>query len=405
MSEDESFEEEGARHAREARERAARDPFEGDEHGSQFESEGGSDGEANEPEPSWSKPADVLRRVKRPKARFATGYAALDQASRGGAPTGGLLIIQGGPDSGKTGLAVQVAVKIGLEHKVPVWIYTSDGGAESTAVRVGLLLGFDGERLDQRDVEEVQKLDEALAERSIFIVTDGPEMNLGGLIAEAEALDPETPHILVVDSIQETPPGVAGATERDIVNANVRLLRGAKASKVPWLILATSEVVKSAYATRKGSKQTNPLAAGSDSAKIGYAASMMINLSGDPAKGPHFGQAAVIKNKLGGGKPSFELRLETPSLKLVGREPEVEDDRPARDSGGKEERIRPFAEKVWCLLFEEGPKNGSELVEKFHCHDRRITQAVAFLGSRVAITPGPRNSRIYRAVGGAQGQR
>jgi hypothetical protein len=267
----------------------------------------------------WRTPAQTLDAFPPPRAYFLTGLPAVDRATRGrGLPTGKLVVIQGEPESGKTGLAVQVAVKIGIDYNVPVWIYASDGGEEATAVRVGGLLGFDTDKLEARDPEEKGRLAEALSDRRIFIVSDSNECaNLEVVVQKAEAIDPGTPHVLAVDSIQETPPrAVREASERDTVILSARILRRARQSKVPWLILCTSEVVKSAFSAKKESQRSRKIAAGAESSKIGYVASMVIHLSGDPSVAPGYGTAEIVKNKIGGLKLRFGLRLEEKTLAL-----------------------------------------------------------------------------------------
>jgi hypothetical protein len=266
----------------------------------------------------WRRPADTLRAFPAPKARFMTPWPSLNKATRGrGIPTNAVVVVQGETDAGKTSMALQFAVHLAQEYGAKVWIYSPDGGEVSTAVRAGGLLGFDLDRLENRDPEEIVRLEQAMRDLHINIVTDSSELaNLELVIKEAEEISPDTPHILALDSVQETPPSAeAQPSERDAVIANVRLLRKARQSKVPWLVIATSEIVKSAFSAKKDALRSRKIAAGSETGKIGYLATVVIHLSGNPAVGPNYGRADVVKNKLG-PKLSYGLKVQEATLAL-----------------------------------------------------------------------------------------
>lgn len=349
----------------------------------------------------WRTPTAVLDAIPQPKARFSVSIPSLNEATVGGIPTGRLFVVQGEPDSGKTGLAIQIGVEIGMRHDALVLIYAADGGESAAAVRVGGLLGLSIEKLDIRDDLEKEKLAEQLANRRIYIVEDSHEdATIENVIEEAEKLDPDVAHVLVVDSIQETPPGSDnGTSERDTVNATVRLLRRAKQSAVAWTIIATSEVVKWAFASKRASDRSRQIAAGSDSAKIGYAADLVVHLSGDPGLEPEFGCAKVVKNKLGGGKPSFALKLDRESLRLSEIDlTSLDEDRDKRRAAAREKDLESLAEKAWRHLKKHGPTNESDLRDALEVQLVRLRAALAEHAERFSKTKGPRNANVYSAV-------
>lgn len=370
--------------------------------------EGGGPQPAEKPAPAFfRRPAEVLAEIPLPKARLATGFPAIDKASRGGLPTGSLTVIQGGPDAGKTGMAIQVPIHMALhvteDERAIAFFYMPDCGREVTAVRIGALLGFSTEALEQRDKKEVGAFDRALSDRGVFIFDDSlEELNLERAIAEAEKVKPELPHVLVTDSIQEAVPSEEVNDERARVIANVRTLRRAKNSRVPWILIATSEIIKSAYSSKRHSDDGAPIAAGSESAKIGYSANLMIHLTGDPAVGPDYGSARVVKNKLGGPKEAFGLRLDPATLKLHELDRQaVEDAKTETAERQTRQADATMDDAIFRFLGERDRVSHNEIDSSVP--GRRVAKKAALdrlmRNGRVTCTEGPRGSNLYARVG------
>ncbi len=353
---------------------------------------------------SWKSPAGVLRAQPKPKARFKSLIPALNKASRAGFPTGALVVLQGGPDAGKTGLGLQEAVRAALEEEAAVVIFTPDQGREATAVRIGALLGLDAQKLEERDEAELKCFAELLRDRDIFLPDDcDEETTVEAVIAAAEKIRPDLPHVLFLDSLQEARPSEQAddLAERERVIANVRACQKAtKSTTVPWLVIATSQTTKASAASDPRNRQPAILA-GAESAKIAFAAQLVVHLDGDPAQGPQFGRGRVVKNKLGGPKPTFGLQLDPKSTKLS--ESDVAEANRQRDESEAREREKALSklqDEALALLLKHNPLNVTALHGRIGGRKGDLLAALNGLEAQGAAIwrEGPRNSRVWEAV-------
>jgi len=357
----------------------------------------------------WLRPGDVLRHSPLPKARFVSTFPALNRATKDqGLPTGALIVVQGPPDSGKTGAAIQDALHIGMDYDAVVVIFTPDQGREATAVRVGALLGLDARKLEDRDEEEIGKLEGLLYDRRIFLPDDSAEDGyVEKVIAEAEKIRPDLPHVLVLDSLQEARADerAGEASEKDRTIANVRACRTAIQGPIPWLVLATSQVTK-ASTSRDPKSRPVDVFAGSDTGKIGFATQMIVGLSGDPAVGPDYGHARVVKNKLG-PKQAFGLRLDPVTTKLSEIDSEtVDQQKKERNARAREKASSEMLVKVIETLKANPIPEGSPGIATVPlaglCRtDRRSDAFLDALDAGVAQkvierVQGPRSGTYYR---------
>lgn len=350
---------------------------------------------------NWARPGEVLLSSPAPKARFKTGIPALDRALRGGVPTGTKpVVIQGEPDSGKSAIALQIADEAEKQGAV-VAIYAPDCGAAVVATRLGALRGLDAAKLEDRDPTEVGRLVEVLAE-SDFFIADESEQDLEGFVAAAGRYRPEKPHLLAVDSIQEAVPRFGkDLDERARVIANVRILMGAALSaKVPTAVIATSETTKASYAARNPADRTRPIAGGAETAKIGFAAALILQLDGDPAS-PDGSRAAVVKTKLGGGKPEFRLRLDPATTRLSEVDgPAAEEERLDEDQRERAGKLQSVIEDVVRLLTRHpSGLSGRAIKERVHVRAALVDEALDLLdGKDRAVWTREGNAHIWRLV-------
>lgn len=352
----------------------------------------------------WLSPAAVLRVCPRPKARFASTLAAINKATCGGLPTGALVAYVGIPDAGKTGIVIQEGVEIALRHDVVLVIFTPDQGREATALRIGALLGLDQGKLEERDETEIARLDETLRERRILLPDDCDEQSTTeNVIAVAERIRPDLPHVLVLDSLQEARArgGPDDDGEKDNVIANIRACRkAATSSAVAWLVLATSQTTKASQ-SRDPKSRPPAIMAGADSAKIGFATQLIVYLEGDPSVGPAFGRAIVAKNKLRGPKPTFGLRLDPATTRLEEIDSAAADQqRDERAAQDREKVVSKLADRILALLMAKGPLNVTAIRERMSAKKKDLLDALDGLEARKAATwtPGKRNSRVWEAV-------
>jgi DNA primase (bacterial type) len=350
----------------------------------------------------YRSPAEVLDAIPQPKFRFPSGIPSIDAACRGGLPTGCVVIFVGWPDAGKTGLGTQIILEIAMKNEVVAVLFTPDGGQQATAIRIGGLLGLDQDKLEERDPEEKERLRALLRQHRIFIVDDAQDgMVYEQVRADMEKVRPDLPHVYLIDSAQECL-ATDAADELDERHRVIALARAAyktvEANPIPSLALVTSQVAGQSFAPRKRDR-TAPIGSPAESKKLSFLSHMIIYLEGDPAKEPDFGQAAVVKSKLRGPKPSFGLRVDSATSRLSEIDAVVvEQNRAERTARDETTRISALGDQVTALLVQHGPLNVSAIYERIQAKKQDLLKALFGLEAQgVAVwDPGPKNSRIWR---------
>jgi hypothetical protein len=252
----------------------------------------------------WLSPAEVLRLSPIAKARFSTGLPMLDTATGGGVPTGSVVVYQGEPDGGKTGLALQLGLKWAIEQDIVLSCYLPDGGREAASLRIGGYLGLDVKKLDARDQDEIGILDGMLADRRIFLPDPWREdTSLTRFRAHAESICADLPHVYIVDSAQESAPEDARDEHLGVKAVMQWAARIATSSSIPSIVLLTSQISVAAFGAKKPSDNRRAIAAAYGSVKVGFLAHLIVHLTGDPGRGPDYGRMEVIKSKMGVKKP------------------------------------------------------------------------------------------------------
>jgi KaiC/GvpD/RAD55 family RecA-like ATPase len=253
----------------------------------------------------------VMRIVGRDVTRLVTGLASIDKATRGGILLRKVVVIGGAPGAGKTALLVRLAYTW-LNQGVPVGILASDEEADGLLCRLGQLHGLSRDEIERGDRATCQALAK-WCESVPLLLFDGDED--GGSI-EALSRDLRTiaagrPSTLLVDSIQtarsetQTP---MGTDMRAKIDAIVRALK--HSAKVDGhLVVASSELSRAAYRNKDQAENANALAAFKESGGIEYGVSLALVLSSRQGTS-ELVDAAIVKNRLGSGKPEFMLKLD-----------------------------------------------------------------------------------------------
>jgi|GEM_PF-6529707 len=354
----------------------------------------------------WLRAGEVLQASPLPKARFKTGIPALDEASRGGLPTGAVVVFQGEPDAGKTGLALQIALKIAMDQDVVVVIYAPDGGRENAEIRLGALLGFNATKLEERDAGEIDALREKLADRRIYFPDHSREdTTFASIVSDGQKIEPELPHLYLVDSIQEcrATEDSDELDERRRVVEIMREMQKVTTATVPTLCLACSQTNTASFANRKPKDRTRPIAAGAESGKIAFLSSLIVHLDGDPSpKGaPDFGRAQIVKSKLGGSKPTFGLKLDQRTTELQEIDAAiVEQDRTEQKEREETDRMGALGDRALNLLMAHGPLSVSQLHGRIGGRRQDLLNALNGLEAQGAAgwKAGPRGARLWEAV-------
>ncbi len=265
------------------------------------------------PPADWLKPGDGLAANPLPMARIVTGFPTLDTATRGGVPTGSATLTLGAPDTGKTGLAMTVA-DAGERQGFVVIHVCPDGGREAAEIRWAQMMGFNRDKLEERDPEELARFRGAFATRNIYLpdpdLLDGlvPVNTLANIIETARSTFADVKVLLLVDSVQTVKPD---AEPRDGPRMRLEAVLGLieVATNIPgWLIVATSQTNRASRRHKNEDENSDPMTAGMESGAIEHVFELMLFLDGDSAQ-PEGVRIRVTKNKPGSGrKPIFRLR-------------------------------------------------------------------------------------------------
>lgn len=303
--------------------------------------------------------------VERAMALGAVGAEALpspfpgiDTATRGGLRPGRLLVLAGAPGAGKTSLAVQLARHF-CRAGHPVGFLASDEAADGILVRWGQQEQLSRDELEQ-GVHATRKFlaGQLLGLPLVLVDADEDRACLEDVAERVVDLaqDTQRPGVLVVDSIQtarvRAHDGI-GTSPRERVEATVNALKRAHRGQ-GLLVLATCEVSRGLY--RGGADpKINPLAAGKESGAIEYAAEMLLVLT-SVAGESDLVDVAVPKNRIGGGKDGFRIKLdrdrcrfEETSIDAPEDQEQAEDERDET----REARVAADAEVLFALFLKK----------------------------------------------------
>ena len=277
--------------------------------------------ETREREPAYQLLSEAAMDLRPAGQRFASGWATLDAATRGGLLAGRVVVLAGAPGAGKTTAAVQLAMAL-EQHGCAVAVVAFDEPAEGLVTRAGQALGHSRESLESGGSEGKAARDAFAWDcrgRAITIVDPDRDERLSTVEDAAAALDDMAergaegrPRVLVVDSLQTARCRAAAGAEstRERIDATLRTLRGI--AKQGVLVIVTSEMARGGYRTGDRGIDVSALASGKESGSIEYGASLLLGLRTVKDE-PGMVDVEVAKNRLGPAKPEFRLKLDHPS--------------------------------------------------------------------------------------------
>jgi hypothetical protein len=260
----------------------------------------------------WLLPGEGLAAHPLPVARIKTGIQTLDDATRGGLPTGTATLVLGAPDAGKTGAAMTIADEAERQGAFVVHLAV-DGGREAAEIRWGQMMGFDRRKLEDRNAEECKRFRETFFMRNVFLpdpdLLDGlmPVNTFAHIIEKARTRLHGRKVLLLLDSLQTVRPDEQDHDgPRMRIEAMLGLVR--KAANIPgWLVVSTSQTNRASRRHKNDADNTDPMTAGMESGAIEHYFDVMLYLDGDAA-GIQGVRVRVTKNKPGAGrKPIFNL--------------------------------------------------------------------------------------------------
>jgi replicative DNA helicase len=274
------------------------------------------DGAEGKPKLAWSWLSESIPTLLKPVgARLQTGFATLDEATRGGIPVGRFVVLAGAPGASKTTLAVYLASRWERAGATVVYL-AADEPADGVTTRFGQLGGWNREGLEEEGaIGDSTRAGFAERMRGRRIAVLDPD-DAGLSIEDAagvlhEAADGPL-RVLVVDSLQTARCTFAAGLDsvRERMDATVHACKRIARSGV--LVLAISEMSRAGY---NGKDMVSALASSKESGSIEYGVSLLLGLrTAKDAPGQY--DVEVAKNRIGCAKPAFRLRLDFATASL-----------------------------------------------------------------------------------------
>ena len=335
-----------------------------------------------------------------------TGIPSIDAATGGGLVLGSRVYLVGAPDAGKTALGVQL-----LDHYraagIPVGILAIDEEPSDVVTRLLQRRGVTRVECEQRTPATLHRARELLAGAPLRVYGPGTTIEAAAVdlhrtARERSPGDPRPPCVLLVDSVQ-----TARAEGEDadgslyrLVTERVAAIRAA-ASRYRMLVLATSEMNRGAYRSRKVEEQTADMAAAKESGAIEFSARLLLVLRSVPDV-PDVIECRLAKNKHGpstrASEPGVYLRLARDTQTLT----EDGDYRPvSAEDGVAAERVEAAARLALLLTQAEGVgRNAAIQALAADVSERRVRDVRAWLIEVGAIreTIGARRVRTMELV-------
>lgn len=256
-------------------------------------------------------PRDVLVqwKVSGPLVHEPTGFSELDRLTGGGPVYGSRWYLVGAPDAGKTALLVQLA-HIWAGRGIAVGVLAVDEEPDDIATRLVQRSKFSRTDCEQRRPAIVDKMVTAIGDLPLRFYPPGCpiETAAADLAAFAKAKGHQR-MAMFVDSVQQITCDALAEAEREVsprdaINANVKAIR-AVATQHKMIVIATSEMNRTAYRSVESAEASNDMAAGKESGAIEYSARIMLSLR-SVKDHPDLMQVRMVKNKHGASAPAAE---------------------------------------------------------------------------------------------------
>jgi len=268
------------------------------------------------PEEQWLSPADALARRRDLGPVTATGFLPLDrQLRRGGLPGSSVVRLIGPPEAGKTTILCSMLIAV-AQAPLPVFAIFSDEGRTQAAVRLGAQLGFDRDKLDSNDEDEVQRFLDATPPIFLLGDPDTPGTHLQSLfdLAHKHVKDGDRA-IIALDSVQTVRADRSRDETKNSAIARLMELVRNTANSTGWIFLMTSQSNREGYRKKKKEDRADPISTGAGASEIEYAADVQLNLDRPDDLGVV--AAEISKNRLMGSKVPFVLRYSEEGSRML----------------------------------------------------------------------------------------
>lgn len=250
-------------------------------------------------------PAKILDEWERdgPLVHLPTGIESLDALTGGGLVLGSRVYMLGAPNAGKTALAVQIADAY-MSRGIDCALLGVDEEPSDLAMRLMQRRGFARDQCERREPAVLGAARAAFSKLPLLLF-DGSTTIEAAAVAlhrrarERRPTEDRPPCVLFIDSVQ-----TARCEGEDVegslyvsVTKRVAAIR-ACASRYRMLVIATSEMNRAAYKSKKAEENATDMAAGKESGAIEFSARVLLALRSVPGSGDML-ELRVAKNKHG----------------------------------------------------------------------------------------------------------
>lgn len=324
--------------------------------------------------------------------RYPTGFAPVDRLTRGGIPSGKLVVLVGPPGTGKTTLGAQMSFGL-TKQGCHVAILPMDEGPEAISIRLGQMLGFDRTRLEAGNPDEIIAAATALAQYRIKIADPySADATFERFLSDFLAELGDAQGVLVLDSAQTI---TISAKPREGLREGVkalvdRMLLESRRNRL--IILLCSQANRAFYRSRKPSENSDPMTAGSETSALEYRPDLSLVLTGKAADTTVF----VPKNRLGiqGDEAVFHMRLDSAraTYRELEIEPEIQVDPKFYNA------VQDAKKKILAALRKNPGISGRQVREFVRGNKGVFDHAMDELEaeSRIIPEPGPRNAILWK---------
>jgi KaiC/GvpD/RAD55 family RecA-like ATPase len=229
--------------------------------------------------------------------RIPTGIDLLDQLLRGGLRVEKTLVLGGAPGAGKTTLLLQIARNMARDG-VAVAFVAADEEASGLDSRNLQSIGIDRDAAEEPTAETIAQAVAELEPLPLMILEDCTVEDAFKLLAEAH---PDKPRCIMLDSLQTCQTAatvnIDNPRERidDVVKTAKRLARQPDTRAI---VMATSELARGAYRSKRSADATNDLAAFKESGGVEYGVHGALVLRSIEGSNTDV-HAAMVKNRMG----------------------------------------------------------------------------------------------------------
>lgn len=238
-----------------------------------------------------------------PLVHLPTGIESLDDMTGGGLVLGSRVYMLGAPNAGKTALAVQIADTY-MAKGIDCALLGVDEEPSDLAMRMMQRRGFTREQVEHRVPAVIAAARAAFGSLPLLLFDGSTTIEAAAVALHKRACErhpgvDRPPCVLFIDSVQ-----TARCEGEDIegslyvsVTKRVAAIR-ACASRYRMLVVATSEMNRAAYKSKKAEDQVTDMAAGKESGAIEFSARVLLALRSVPGSSDVV-ELRVAKNKHG----------------------------------------------------------------------------------------------------------